>query len=279
MLKLFASNWYVFGPLFLAFNICLGLFFVWIAEYSPAAGFWQRCSGVASPVIGTLALMFGLYSAFLANDVWAMHDKARSAVLREEAAIRVLLRVAESAGPQGQHLRELVGDYARASTAGDWMNQLDHPASIAVIRSLLHEGLFGPIAKAGPEVQRTAMGALMELRAGHLDRVALATATAGEGKWSAVFMFGVLTQITMVAIHLGRARASALAVTLFSIGMTISMLIILQFSQPFHGPHAVSLRPIQEALERASQPVETDLPGPGAGAPNAPATEAGLTPR
>jgi hypothetical protein len=39
MLRLFASNWYVFGPLFLAFNICLGLAFESSDEpSSPALG-------------------------------------------------------------------------------------------------------------------------------------------------------------------------------------------------------------------------------------------------
>jgi hypothetical protein len=259
MLRLFATNWYVFGPLFLAFNIGLGLVFVWVAERSPMAPFWQRCSGVASPVIGTVALIFGLYSAFLANDVWSSHDKARTAVLREESALRVLLRIGESAGPPGQGLRDLVAEYARTSTRPDWMNELDQPVTLGVIRSLLHEGLFGNVVKAEPQVQRTMMDTLMDVRAGHLDRVALATATAGEGKWSAVFLFGVLTQITIVVTHLGKARAATLAVTLFSIGMTISMMIILQFSQPFHGPHAVSLRPIQAAVESSSE-----LGSPGA---------------
>jgi hypothetical protein len=54
-----------------------------------------------------------------------------------------------------------------------------------------------------------------------------------------------------------------LAVTLFSIAMTISMMIILQFSQPFHGPHAVSLQPIQQVVAGADQPGDTKLPGPG----------------
>jgi len=256
MLRLFASNWYVFGPLILAFTIGLGLFFVWIAERSPTASFWQRCGGVGHELTATVALIFGLYSAFLAEDVWTTHDKARAAVLREDAAIRVLLRIAESVGSEGGRLRELLVNYGRESTASDWMNELDHPATLGIIRSLLHEGLFGAVVKARPEVQRTTMDALMEVRAGHLDRVALATATAGEGKWSAVFLFGVLTQIALVATHLGKTRASVLAVTLFSIGMTISMMIILQFSQPFHGLHAVSLRPIQEAVQSAAQPGE-----------------------
>jgi hypothetical protein len=254
MLRLFATHWYVFGPLFLAFNIGLGLLLVWIAERSPAAPFWQRRVGVGHELTATVALIFGLYSAFLAEDVWTMHDKARAAVLREDAAIRVLLRVAESVGPEGQRLRELLLHYGRQSTVGDWMNELDRPATLGIIHGLLHEGLFGAVVKARPEVRRTTMDALMELRAGHLDRVALATATAGEGKWSAVFLFGVLTQIALVATHLGKPRASVLAVTLFSIGMTISMMIILQFSQPFHGLHAVSLRPIQEAVESAALP-------------------------
>jgi len=254
MLRLFATHWYIFGPLFLAFNISLGLLLVWIAERSPAAPFWQRRVGLGHQLTATVALIFGLYSAFLAEDVWTMHDKARAAVLREDAAIRVLLRVVESVGPEGQRLRELLLRYGRASTVGDWMNELDRPATLGIIHGLLYEGLFGAVVKAGPEVQRTTMNALMELRAGHLDRVALATETAGEGKWSAVFLFGVLTQIALVATHLGKTRASVLAVTLFSIGMTISMMIILQFSQPFHGLHAVSLRPIQEAVESAAQP-------------------------
>ena len=187
MLRLFATHWYIFGPLFLAFNISLGLLLVWIAERSPAAPFWQRRVGVGHQLTATVALIFGLYSAFLAEDVWTMHDKARAAVLREDAAIRVLLRVVESVGPEGQRLRELLLRYGRASTVGDWMNELDRPATLGIIHGLLYEGLFGAVVKAGPEVQRTTMNALMELRAGHLDRVALATETAGEGKWSAVF--------------------------------------------------------------------------------------------
>jgi hypothetical protein len=189
-----------------------------------------------------------------------MHDKARAAVMREESALRVLLRIAESAGQQGQGLRDLVAQYARTSTAPDWMNELDQPATLGVIRSLLHEGLFGNVVKAEPQVQSTLMGTLMEVRAAHLERVALATATAGEGKWSAVFLFGVLTQITIVVAHLGKARANALAVTLFSIGMTISMMIILQFSQPFHGLHAVSLRPIQAVDESSGEPSSAGAP-------------------
>jgi len=89
------------------------------------------------------------------------------------------------------------------------MNELDRPATLGIIHGLLYEGLFGAVVKAGPEVQRTTMNALMELRA---------------GKWSAVFLFGVLTQIALVATHLGKTRASVLAVTLFSIGMTTSAL-------------------------------------------------------
>src|SRR3974390_2265603 len=139
MLRLFASYWYVFGPLFLAFNIGLGLLFVWIAERSFAAAFWQRRAGVGHELTATVALMFGLYSAFLAEDVWTTHDKARAAVLREDAAIRVLLRVAESVGPEGQRLHDLLVQYGRESTASEWMKKLDRPATLGIIHRLLPE--------------------------------------------------------------------------------------------------------------------------------------------
>jgi hypothetical protein len=254
MLRLFAENPYVFGILFLAFNVALGLFLVWLAERSPSAGFWQRCSGVAPPVVGAFATIFGMYSAFLANDVWTLHDKAHAAVLREASAVRLLLNAAESVGPQGQPLRALVVDYARASVSSDW-TLMDDVDALPLVRALMHEGLFGAAAKAGPQVQRTAMDGIMELRASHVDRVALATATTGDGEWLAILVFGILTQMMMVAIHFGKVRASILAVTLFSVAMTVSMMVIAYYSQPFSGPGAVSLLPIEKALSITFSPV------------------------
>jgi hypothetical protein len=267
MLDLFASNLYLFAPLFLAFNIGLGLLFVWIAERSPMAAFWQSCAGLVGPFFQAVGAIFALYSAFLANDVWRTYEKAQTAVTREQQGIRELLRLAEAMGPQGQRLRELTIAFGHASAPLDWTTRHVPPVPAASVRWLFNETLFGSVAQAGPQVQNAAMNAIRDMRAGYLDRVEILTSTVGQGKWSAVFIFGVLTQIALVAVHLGKARAGMLAVTIFSIGMTASMIFILEFSEPFVEPFAVSLQPIYEALR--SETPNTSLPGAGPRGPSA----------
>jgi hypothetical protein len=177
---------------------------------------------------------------------------------------------AEAAGPQGQRLRDLTIDFGRASTPPDWTEHIGHLISPQYVRGLLQGALFGDFAKAGPQAQREALDAIKNMRAGHLDRVLLETITVGRGKWLVAYLFGVFTQIALVVVHLGKPRSSILAVTLFSFALTLSMVAILQFSQPFHGPYAVSLRPIRAAIESAQKPSEISLPEPG-GAEQGPA--------
>jgi hypothetical protein len=117
------------------------------------------------------------------------------------------------------------------------------------------------------------------MRAGYLDRVEILTSTVGQGKWSVVFIFGVLTQIALVAVHLGHASASMLIVTLFSIAMTISMIFILEFAEPFVEPFAVSLQPIYEAMVSETPAPDTTLPRPDAREPTATQGASPVAPR
>ncbi len=47
-------------------------------------------TGLAPPFMNVVGVLFGLTLAFLSNDTWTAHDRARSAVLREADAIRGL---------------------------------------------------------------------------------------------------------------------------------------------------------------------------------------------
>jgi hypothetical protein len=211
------------------------------------------------PAYQAIATLFALYSAFLANDVWRTYEKAQAAVTHEQQGIRELLRLAEAMGPQGQRLRELTIAFGRASAPPDLAGRPARPVPAASVRWLLNESLFGSVAQAGPQVQTAARDAIKDMRAGYLDRVEILTSTVGQGKWSVVFIFGVLTQIALVAVHFGNARASMFIVTLFSIAMTVSMVGILEFAEPFVEPFAVSLQPIYDAMRSVTP--ETSLPG------------------
>ena len=81
MLATMSGNPFVFGVLFLLLVLGIGLALVWTAERSPAAPFFQRSIGIVSAFANTLAVLFGLLTAFLANDVWMQVEKARAAAL------------------------------------------------------------------------------------------------------------------------------------------------------------------------------------------------------
>ena len=61
---------------------------------TPRWAAWEAELGqVSGPFMNVLGVLFGLTLAFLANDTWTAHDRARGAVLREADAIRRLARL------------------------------------------------------------------------------------------------------------------------------------------------------------------------------------------
>ena len=78
-------------PFVLLFSIGAGI--VWLTHLSPARPFFASCVGIGAPFFGSVALLFSLFAAFLANDVQHQAIQAQAAVNREADGIRTgLLR-------------------------------------------------------------------------------------------------------------------------------------------------------------------------------------------
>lgn len=241
---------YIFAIPFLLIVVGIGLLLVWIAEKSPVRSLLQSCAGVVAPVATLLALMFGLFGAFLANDVSIHAERARAAVTREANAIAVVLGIADASAERGQTLTKLAVDYGRRSTGGDWNSPRQTAEAEAQGLRMLHEIMFGAFAAADPLVRQAALASVMEMRAARSEMVAVAHSQTSRQKWIAAFVFGVLTQMGVVAVHLGRPRAAILAVSLFGVGMAFMLWVVLMRLDPYTGRNNVSLTPISAAYER-----------------------------
>lgn len=242
---------YIFGTLFLVIMIAAGLALVWIAEISPAAPLLARHAGVVSPFAGLLALLFGLFSAFLANDVFIHAERARASIAREAAATHVILNIADALGERGRPLHDLVAAFGNLSAGDDWSSAPQQAAAEAQSLRMMREVLFGGLATADAEVRHTAVASIMDIRAARRDRNSVEHSRTGELKWAAALVLGLLTQIGVVVVHLGKPRASALAVTLFAVGMAFMLWVILERLDPFGGAYPVTLEPIKAAYQQS----------------------------
>jgi len=241
---------YIFAVLFLLVIVGIGLFLVWIAEKSPARPLLQSCTGVVAPYSSLLALLFGLFAAFLANDVSIHAERARAAVTREANAIALVLSIADALAERGRTLEQLAVDFGERTTSDDWSSPQQTAEAEALGLKMLHEVMFGGLAGADPPVRQTALSSIMEVRVARSEMIAVAQSQTGREKWIAVFVLGILTQMGVVVVHLGKPRAATLAMTLFATGMAFMLWVVLMRLDPFAGRNSVSRAPIGAAYER-----------------------------
>src|SRR6516164_10043059 len=99
-------------PFVLLYLIAAGL--VWVTHLSPARPFFASCIGIAGPFFASVAVLFSLFAAFLANDVQHVQTEAKAAVGREADGIRTILRLAEALGGSGHMVRTEAVNYAES---------------------------------------------------------------------------------------------------------------------------------------------------------------------
>ena len=64
------------------------------------AAFFASCIGIAGPFFTSVAVLFGLFSAFLANDVQHRNAEVKAAIFREADGVRTILRLDEALAPR-----------------------------------------------------------------------------------------------------------------------------------------------------------------------------------
>jgi hypothetical protein len=99
-------------PFALLYLLAAGL--TWLTHLSPARPFFASCVGVVGQFFASVAVLFSLFAAFLANDVLRQSDAAEEAVAREADGVRTILRLTEALGDAGGNLHAEALAYALA---------------------------------------------------------------------------------------------------------------------------------------------------------------------
>lgn len=224
----------------------------WLATTTPWIGMVPQMAQITPPFMNIFGVLFGLTLAFLANDTWSAHDRARAAVLREADAIRGLDILTE-ATPEAQQavLRHAVRAYALAAAA-EWpaLARCDTSAEAAEAADQLLR-LFSATSTnivAGGTLQQAMLGSVAAIRESRDIRIGLSRTHVNPLKWLGMAFLGFLTLVSIAVVHAGNPETALIAMGLFGLAAAPTAAIVLIHGNPFQPPSAVSPAGLASAL-------------------------------
>ena len=230
------------------------LFIGWLIYRSPIKAFFQRAIQVESALIGSVAILFGLFAAFLANDIWSRNLTAQNAVVHEADAIRTLARYTEGmAAEHNEVMRKALTDYIQTVIEKDWPKMAEGSRStelLAKVRQISTLIIAGEIGRAaGPTIQGRMIDAFTAIRENRQTRVQLAENRKLTIKWYSLLVFGLLTQVSIAIVHVNRPRPVVFAQAIFGIAFSACVAILIINEFPFSPLNPISPEPLKTAME------------------------------
>jgi Protein of unknown function (DUF4239) len=234
--------------------------FVFAATYLLAASiYWvvtrlavndrARAFKALSPgMLPPLGILFALLVGFIAVEVWNNYDKAKVAVATEASALRAIVLLAGTF-PEEQKTRiyALIDRHIDEAVNKEWPTMARQQATLATLRAnalieLLQDTLT---LKPADESQRLAQSevikALQTAADARRQRIVISQSTVGRVKWAGILLMGLCTLVAIAMVHSDNRLTCAIAMTLFAIGIALSLLLIAAYSRPFTGE--ISVRP------------------------------------
>ncbi|MDX6560185.1 MAG: hypothetical protein QOF72_3234 [Blastocatellia bacterium] len=221
-----------------------------LAKAERAASFKAVSPGLL-PVLGVI---FGLFVAFTAAQVWSDNDRAGTAVRSEASALRavVLLSAALPAEQDGK-LRALIRSYVEQAASVEWPMMARQQASLKAAPAALAEALqlvvsMTPQGAGQQTAQReiiTALGSALDARR---QRISVSLAEVNLVKWWCLYLQAICELVAIALIHCENRLASAFALALFATGVAASVLLIVAHDRPFTGQISVGPQPLLQIM-------------------------------
>lgn len=247
------SSWQIITLCF-ALAFVPSLLLVHLVGFSRFARCFDRFEGVSPPTIGAVALLFGLFAAFLANDVWSRYQLGISSVAHEADAVRNIARLVEGGAPaESRKMGALLDAYLTDVIEKDWPEMKNGKRSKEIltrVRDISNEIVMGGIStKLSQAVQSKVLDSFTAMREHRQTRVNIAEGRKFSAKWYGLILFGLLTQMMIVAIHIRKPWAMVLAQMIFSASFAACLSILIVHDFPFSDMNPISAEPLVKARE------------------------------
>ena len=220
-----------------------------------ADGERMRSFKAVSPgMLPPLGILFALFVAFTASQVWTDTDKANTAVNREASSLRTVVLLASSfSGEPKSHLRALIRNYIQDTTTREWPMMADQNAALGFTPSQLAEVMQLTLDLVpSTDGQRTAQREITTQLDNALDarrqRVIISRSQVNLVKWLCILLQAICALIAIAMVHSENRLTSAMSMAIFATGVATSLLLIASHDRPFAGATSVSPAPLLQAM-------------------------------
>src|SRR5215469_16823236 len=209
---------------------------------------------VSAGLLSPLGILFALFMAFTASQVWSDNEKANSVVDREASALRSIVILASAfPGESEARFRSLIRSYVGDTVAQEWPMMAQGTATLQVIPYSAVETLrltlaLTPNSQGQKIAQReitTALGNALDARR---QRIIISQSQVNLVKWLSLGLQAFCALFAIAMVHSDDRLAAAITMGLFGIGVAASLLLILAYDRPFTGQFAVRPSPLLQVM-------------------------------
>jgi hypothetical protein len=226
--------------------VYLGTAIIFAAAFRLAGGErTPRFKGVSPGMLPPVGIIFGLFVAFVASQVWSDTDRARAAVNTEANSLSTVIFLAASfPGEPELRMRELTRRHIAEVVTVEWPMMAQRNPSFTVTPAALAEELqfvlaLKPQSEGQITAQRQIVAALEGAMEARRQRIAVSRSRVNWVKWTALILQAICTLIAIVMVHIDNRAAAAISLWIFATGIAVSILLIASHDRPFSGELSV----------------------------------------
>src|SRR5262245_4608351 len=224
-----------------------------LAVAERARSFKAISAGMLSP----LGIIFGLFVAFTAGQVWRDTEQATTAVSREASALRaVVILTASFPGEPEARMRTLIHRYIEEVATQEWPTLARHTATLRITPLALAEALhltlaLTPTTEGQKTAQREIVTALENAFDARRQRIIISQSQVNLVKWLCLLVQAACALLAIALVHSDNRLASTITMGIFATGVAASIWLILAHDRPFTGELSVRPDPLLQVMPEA----------------------------
>jgi hypothetical protein len=209
---------------------------------------------ISPGMLPVLGIIFGLFVAFTAAQVWNDSDRASSTVTREASALRAAVLLAAGLPEEQQaRLRGLLREYVQHATTVEWPQMARQAASLrtappALAGALQFVASLNPQGAGQQTAHREIVAALQTALDARRQRIIVSLAEVNPVKWWCLYLQAACALLVIGLVHCDNRLAAGIAMGLFATGVAASVLLIAAHDRPFTGQISVSSAPLLQIM-------------------------------
>jgi hypothetical protein len=215
----------------LAGIVVMGMLTELICYSPPVRAALSGVNAVVPPFIAVVAVIFALFAAANASDIWGRARALRLTTEREVTTARSIVKFTENVGKEANLLRRALYDYLDAATTIErsWMETnegITQPAQGAADALIEEATTFATTSTAVPSLKALIVTRVDELRSARAERLTRFLETGSIIHWLGLATLAVITQISISLVHVGKPAASWTAQVTFTASVIVAFLYL-----------------------------------------------------